>query len=122
MEALLSAEPASAARARRLVIEALHRGGCEYLSDVAELLVSELVTNAILHAGSDVRLYVHTDGRRVRVEVADASAALPQVRHFAIDATTGRGLELVEALAPRWGATPTAGGKTVWFELDREAS
>jgi anti-sigma regulatory factor (Ser/Thr protein kinase) len=86
-------------------------------SEVAQLLVSELVTNAVLHAGTYIVVEVRVDDVRVRVAVKDLSAAFPQPRVAADDASGGRGLQLVEALSSSWGWDLTAGGKSVWFEL-----
>lgn len=118
MEMELTAEPVAASRARRFVLDALHQRGAEALSEVAQLLVSELVTNALLHARSAMKVRVSTDPRRVRVEVSDASPVIPHRSGYGNEATTGRGLELVDALASRWGAGTIASGKVVWFELD----
>ena len=86
--------------------------------EVVTLLVSELVTNAVLHAGSKVEVVVKHRGPCLRVEVADESPVLPGVRDFDADATTGRGLTLVELMASDWGVEPCdEGGKLVWFEV-----
>lgn len=122
MESLLPAEPASAGTARRFIVEALHRLRCDALADIAELLVSELVTNAVLHARTDVSVRVRVEGASLRVEVGDASTQPVTRRSFGPHATTGRGLELVSALASRWGAETADHGKKVWFELDLEAA
>lgn len=91
--------------------------------EVASLLVSELVTNAVLHAASEVELTVRRQQGRVRVEVADASPKAPQRRTYKEEATTGRGLEMVELLAEQWGVdTHAAGGKAVWFEVSTAGS
>ena len=89
-------------------------------ADVVELLVSELVTNAILHAGTDFTLSVSYEDGLLRVEVRDTSAAKARQRHYGAGATTGRGLGLVEALATEWGVETDAEGKTVWFTLQVE--
>ena len=90
-------------------------------SDAAEtvlLLVSELVANAVLHAGTKVEVAMRRRGARLRVEVSDESPVLPATRDFDADATTGRGLGLIAALADDWGAEPRADhGKVVWFEV-----
>lgn len=118
----LPAEARSAGMARRFVSVALHQSGHEVLDDVASLLASELVTNAVLHARSAVHVRLRADGSRVRVEVRDASSAPVSPRHFASDAATGRGLLLVSELAAAWGSDAGPDGKCVWFELlaDRE--
>lgn len=117
----LPPEPASAARARRLVADALVATGHAALVDVATLLVSEVVTNAVLHAGTPIGVSCSWSGPCFRVEVQDGSAVLPAVRHYEREATTGRGVGLVAALADRWGVDTDAEGKTLWFELGAEA-
>ncbi|CAN5625538.1 hypothetical protein BH24ACT14_BH24ACT14_20010 [soil metagenome] len=117
---LLPAEPRSAGQARRFVGTALHQFGQERYSDTTELLVSELVTNAVLHSRSAVGVRISAGGSVVRVEVSDGSTMLPAPRGFSADAATGRGLELVEVLSSRWGVEPRQDGKTVWFELGEE--
>jgi anti-sigma regulatory factor (Ser/Thr protein kinase) len=114
-------EPASAGPARRFISDTVVRWGCPELEEVAVLLVSELVANVALHAAGDVDLVVTLAGNRLRVEVHDASPALPQRKHYSSTAATGRGLALVEELADTWGAEPSGSGKQVWFELDRLA-
>ncbi len=82
----------------------------------ALLVVSELTTNAIVHAGGVLYLQVrHNDGQ-IRVEVADASARLPGP--IKVNLTSGRGLLMVEALAKAWGSEPRSWGKVVWAELE----
>lgn len=82
--------------------------------------MTELVTNAVLHAGTDVRVALRRDEDTLRVEVADGSAAAPARRRYADDAQTGRGLLLLDALATSWGVDPLPAGegKVVWFEVD----
>lgn len=116
----LSAEPQSARRARRLVADELRRCRCGALADVAELLTSELVTNALIHARTAITLVVEARDGRVRVMIGDAlPVGVPEGRRRSLeDATTGRGLELVAALAARWGQDLRGDGKVVWFELE----
>ena len=85
--------------------------------DAATLLVSEVVSNAILHAGTDVLLRCNADGDVVRIEVGDGSPVVPAVRHYDEEGTTGRDLELVAVLASHWGVDAGDEGKTLWFEL-----
>jgi DNA-binding NarL/FixJ family response regulator len=118
-KARLEAQPQSAASARRFVDETLQRWDCGELFDVVALLTSELVTNAILHAHSDIELSVSLKPHAVRIDVVDNSADLPAPRHAADEDTSGRGLGLVEALATAWGVDERPGGKSVWFELPR---
>ncbi len=120
--ARLSPEPPSAARARRFVEETLARWQCEDLLDTVKLLVSELVGNAVAYARSDVEVAVKLLPDRLRIEVADESADWLRRRTAAGDAVSGRGIDVVEALAESWGVAPRRGGKAVWFELPRPAA
>ena len=110
--------PESARTARREVTDALAEVSRSDLAEAATLLVSELVTNAIVHARTAIQLRVEASPQGLRVSVTDGSAYLPSPRGYGQGATTGRGLELVELLADRHG-TDAGGedGKTVWFEL-----
>lgn len=81
------------------------------------LCTDELVTNAILHVASEIDVVVRRLGEVLRVEVHDRSTRPPLRRVHPVDADTGRGLELVEALTERWGVEAEEGGKAVWFEL-----
>lgn len=89
----------------------------EHLADDAELAVSELVTNAVVHAGTPIAVRVAVAPGSVRVEVEDGSPHHPRARRYADTAGTGRGLRLLADLVDSWGATSTATGKIVWFEL-----
>ena len=83
------------------------------------LCVSEVVTNAILHARTPPHLRVSQFGGTVRVEVTDADERPPVLLRDDPLATSGRGLRILDQLAARWGSTPTGpGGKAVWFEFD----
>lgn len=86
------------------------------------LVVSELAANCALHARTpfSVRVEQQSAGR-VRVEVADASPRVPQQRAYGLDATTGRGLRLVDQLSASWGVDTAPDGKTVWVELSDAA-
>ncbi|MDQ4131385.1 MAG: ATP-binding protein, partial [Actinomycetota bacterium] len=114
---MLAPEPASVGRARRLIQTALTATGDEDLVDVATLLVSEVVTNAVIHAGTDIRLRYRPNPRGAHIEVFDRSRLLPGMRHYEPEAMTGRGLGLVAALATSWGVRPEDDGKTLWFEV-----
>lgn len=114
---LLPPETRSAGVARRFVAAALETWGCTELADTVLLLVSEVVTNAILYARSESELVLRFSGGVLRVEVADESAQMPTKKRYADDAATGRGLVLVENLADSWGTEAADGGKTVWFEI-----
>ncbi len=92
--------------------------------DSAVLLVSELATNAALHARTDLQVTVRFEDGRLWAEVKDWNSRMPQPCRAPPDATSGRGLALVEALASRWGAERDGDGKRVWFllELDQTSS
>ncbi|HUR49652.1 MAG TPA: PAS domain S-box protein [Acidimicrobiales bacterium] len=117
----LPAEPVSARRARRVVLDALSDWSLGALCDEAALLVSEVVTNSLLHAGSPMGLTVRRLGSGVRVEVRDRSTSMPSPRHYPGDSVTGRGLEILDLTASNWGAELFEDGKVVWFELGTEA-
>ncbi|HET7431030.1 MAG TPA: ATP-binding protein [Nocardioides sp.] len=106
----------SAGTARRLLREALASTDRESVES-AELAVSEIVTNALVHAGTAMRLRVLVLGRALRVELSDGSPRLPRQRGFSPLTATGRGLHLVTELVDRWGAYPDGTGKVVWFEI-----
>lgn len=119
MRADFPAEPASAGRARRFVDATLRNWECAGIVDVASLLVSELVANSVLHAGTPVAVVISRNSRRLRIEVQDGDSRVPARKHYSSLATTGRGLMLVERMAADWGVRPTTSGKGVWFELDQ---
>jgi anti-sigma regulatory factor (Ser/Thr protein kinase) len=115
-------EPSEVGRARRWARTHL---GCPdgAQADTVALLVSELVTNAVVHTGRPAVLRLRR-GRAgsgavpVRLEVVDGSGRAPVPRRAAGEDTAGRGLELVEILADRWGWQAEGAGKRVWCELD----
>ncbi|WP_435124688.1 ATP-binding SpoIIE family protein phosphatase [Actinacidiphila sp. bgisy144] len=112
----LEPQAQTAGRARRLVRQALTRWGLDDQVDAAELLVSEIVTNAVRYAERPVTLrLLRTDV--LRCEVGDDAPLLPRMRHAAPEEEGGRGLYLVNRMAQRWGATRLGAGKVVWFEL-----
>jgi anti-sigma regulatory factor (Ser/Thr protein kinase) len=123
----LPASPPSVRLARDWVTGVLREIGHDELTDSARLAVSELVTNAILHAEPPMTVTVRGTSQRPRIEVTDQSLTPPQRRHSErlIDAederswaTVGRGLDLVASHSVRWGAeiSPNGLGKAVWFE------
>lgn len=89
----------------------------EELVLIAQLLASEVVTNAVLHARTPLLVSIELDTPRLRISVEDGSAQLPLQRARPDDAVDGRGLLLVDSLASAWGCDPTDRGKRVWFEL-----
>ncbi|MCY0940666.1 SpoIIE family protein phosphatase [Streptomyces antarcticus] len=112
----LDPEETAPGRARRFARRALTRWGLEELSDSLELLVSEVVTNAVRYAERPVTLrLLRTDV--LRCEVGDDSPQLPRQRRARDTDEGGRGLFLVNRVARRWGATRLSSGKVVWFEL-----
>lgn len=115
----LPADPRSAARAREFIVEfcraaRVNTETCE----TAALLVSELVTNAVIHGRTSATIDVRHPGDVVRVSVRDDSPDLPAVSAFAdVTEERGRGLTIVSELADDWGIEARDGGKAVWFEL-----
>jgi anti-sigma regulatory factor (Ser/Thr protein kinase) len=99
------------------VAEELEGANARLIED-AVLLVDELVANALVHAGTPVDVTVEQGAGYVRIEVADGTTEIPHQRDVGSDATSGRGLALVDRIASGgWGVDPTAAGKTVWFAL-----
>lgn len=118
----LPADAVSVPAARRFVRERLVELGAAGACDDAEALVSELATNAVLHARTPFTVEVSREGETVRVCVLDASSSPPRVRDYGTDATTGRGMRLVAALSSDWGTESQSGEKAVWFELPAAGS
>ena len=108
----------AARAARRFVRSIVAEADIETVAAV-ELLVSELVTNAVLHAASEPQVDVHLSKQRLRIEVYDDHPALPHRRTPDAVGPGGRGLLLLDQFASRWGAEPRDDGKVVWFEIDR---
>ncbi|MFH9003181.1 SpoIIE family protein phosphatase [Streptomyces afghaniensis] len=114
----LEPEDAAPGRARRLARRTLSRWNLEELGDSVELLVSELVTNAVRHTSRPVTLrLLRTDV--LRCEIGDDAPELPRLRRARPTDENGRGLYLVSRLAMRWGAARLSTGKIVWFEFAR---
>ncbi|MEU6666454.1 ATP-binding protein [Streptomyces sp. NPDC046727] len=130
MQLEIRPDPAEVGRARRWARARLAGSGItadEPLAETLILLVSELVTNAVVHTRRPAVLRLCLPGpaaedgpsATVRVEVADTSSRAPVPRCAGRDATGGRGLALVDCLADRWGWSPEGAGKSIWCELDR---
>ncbi|AJE84691.1 MULTISPECIES: ATP-binding protein [Streptomyces] len=128
MQLEVGADPAEVGRARRWARSRLAGSGIaadEPLAQTLVLLISELVTNAVVHTGCPAVLRIrlpHTPlaaSGTVRVEVADRSARPPCPRRAGDCETGGRGLELVEGLADRWGWSREGEGKRIWCEIDQ---
>ncbi|WP_329464225.1 SpoIIE family protein phosphatase [Streptomyces sp. NBC_01431] len=115
------AEPERIAGARRQLRELLHDWADEEQVDSAVLMISEMITNVLVHTDGDAVLVAEACGplgtRRLRVEVADASDELPHRRRPGEMASSGRGLVLMQMLADAWGVDPRGDGKSIWFEL-----
>ncbi len=111
--------PSSCSEARGHVLHALRDAPAD-VRDVAALLTSELVANALLHAAGPLTLTVSRDGPCIRVEVGDTGTMPPGVKRYGLASRTGRGLRMLEEMAEEWGWYPTPSGKTVWFELSTD--
>ncbi|MEU5087324.1 ATP-binding protein [Streptomyces sp. NPDC021356] len=130
MQLEIRPDPAEVGRARKWARSRLARSGIaadESLAETLVLLVSELVTNAVVHTGCPAVLRLSLPGAAVgaatvRLEVADASTCAPLPRRAGDEATNGRGLALVDGLADRWGWSAEGAGKRIWCELDRCAA
>ncbi|CAL9547499.1 ATP-binding protein [Streptomyces sp. NPDC057144] len=125
-------DPSEVGRARRWARSRLAGSGIradEPLAETLVLLVSELVTNAVVHTGRSAVLRLvlpgavteETEEATVRLEVDDASDRAPVPRCAGGEATGGRGLALVDGLADRWGWSREGTGKRIWCELDRSS-
>jgi anti-sigma regulatory factor (Ser/Thr protein kinase) len=112
----LACDAASPGLARRFVRQALERWSLGEVTETAELLASELVTNAVVHAGTPAVLTVRLRAPYLLVEVADGSDRAP-VPVAEPGAENGRGLQLVEQVAASWGHEALREGKVVWFAL-----
>jgi anti-sigma regulatory factor (Ser/Thr protein kinase) len=104
--------------ARRFVVKALRRHGLESLVDVAQLLTSEAVTNAVVHAGSTCTLTMTSAEDCIHIQVEDRGRGTIALRRSSPTSTTGgRGLFIIDRLAARWGVSETVLGNTVWFDV-----
>jgi serine/threonine-protein kinase RsbW len=113
-------KPASVRTARVFTAGVLGDDGVEAsVIELAVLLVSELVTNATVHAGTKIRMTVHVDSHWVRVEVQDEGPGEPKLRRPTPNQLQGRGLAVVDRLSTDWGTDLHEGHKTVWFEIAR---
>ncbi|GGO80479.1 ATP-binding protein [Wenjunlia tyrosinilytica] len=107
----------SCRKARKELRETLTAWGLEHLVPTAELLVSELVSNALRHTDGPLTLTLERLPGGLRAMVADENPRPPRLVRADIDDEGGRGIALVDGLADRWGVEPEPGGKAVWFEL-----
>jgi GAF domain-containing protein/anti-sigma regulatory factor (Ser/Thr protein kinase) len=118
----LSSAIDAASQARHFVQEALADWGLAALADDAALVVSELVTNAVLHGGPPVEVRVKPVIGGVRIDARDGSRVSPVRPLASTETMTGRGIALVEAVASRWGVDQLADGKAVWCEITAGSS
>ena len=113
---------AAVPQARRLVRTHLHDHGLTALVADAELIVSELVGNVVLHVGGDVEVAVEVVGGEVVLSVSDRSPLSPHLRVFSRTSSTGRGMRLVHSLSAEHGVRPHGEGKTIWVRLTASSS
>lgn len=114
---ILSSGVGAVPAGRRFLSSTLKLWGCAEVDDIARLLVSELLSNAVRHGVGPLGLRLRRTARELAIEVTDHSMRLPQPRLAGPDDESGRGLRLVDALAASWGTTPNDDGKTVWCTL-----
>jgi DNA-binding NarL/FixJ family response regulator len=116
-------DPRSVREARRYVAEQCRQWKLEELTDDAQLVVAELVTNAVVHTDGGCTLRLFRSGARLRIEVIDHGAGSPDMKNAGSEDEHGRGLLLVSMLTGAWGVEPTPkGGKRVWGDLLSMAS
>ncbi|GII88773.1 hypothetical protein Ssi03_67630 [Sphaerisporangium siamense] len=115
----LASEPVSVGTARELTRKTLTGWGLFHVVDDVELVISELVTNALIHGSGPVTMALHHAGPAIIGAVSDGGGARLHVRDAEPEETGGRGLSIVQALAASWGIWPDADGmgKTVWFSF-----
>ena len=117
---VLPLDVSSVRRARAFVRHHCDDGGVDDdASDTVTLLTSETVTNAFIHGRSEARLRVQVRPDAVRIEVGDDNSRHPQRIERQDDALDGRGLDILDRLAARWGVDDDVAGKVVWFEVSR---
>lgn len=114
----LPALASSVPKARRFVVRQLEQWSLEDLVDTVALLTSELVSNAVLHARTEITVTAIDLGGAVQIDVSDLSPLSPVQRQHAADATTGRGMQLLDQLAHSWQVLRHDSGKTVRFTVD----
>lgn len=115
---LLRPEARSSAASRQFIARALARWQLEALTETAILLTSEVVTNAIVHAQSQIAVTITRDDyRTITVAVTDRSRIVPRLQHHVEDSATGRGLGILDSLASSWTVVSEDVGKTVKFTL-----
>jgi anti-sigma regulatory factor (Ser/Thr protein kinase) len=116
-EAFTVRDERDVSEARQFVFERCHAIGLVDRCEDAALLASEVVTNAIRHAGGSVTVRAERDGEHLVVQVLDKSPKEPMVLAPDLWSENGRGMSLVDAIANEWGVVPHPAGKVVWFRL-----
>jgi anti-sigma regulatory factor (Ser/Thr protein kinase) len=116
-----SAGAESVRAARQFVSETAEHWGLGAAAWPLVQVVSELASNAVLHAGTDFTVRIAREGDATRLEVVDHSPRRAQSRGYDLDATTGRGLRLVETLSREWGVSSAPDGKAVWAVIDADS-
>ena len=115
-------EPESVGAARRFATDPLKGVSTDAIAAV-ELMVSELATNCVRHAGMAFDLTIAQEQGTIRVEVTDRAGGTPEMRSPGPEDPTGRGLQIVNIFSEDWGVDPgPTGGKTVWFTVQAQAS
>jgi hypothetical protein len=109
---------AAVAQARRWATDTVTEEGHVAMAPVVALLVSELTSNVLLHAGGDHFSVEVSDRAHLEIRVCDGSSSLPHLHPFTMGNAGGRGLAIVNALADAWGVETRSLGKCVWFRLD----
>ncbi|MHB1988186.1 MAG: response regulator [Acidimicrobiales bacterium] len=115
----LGADASAPREARRFVAELLNKWSCADKLDVIQLALSELVTNAVIHAQSGPEIAVRLLDGCIRIEVSDNDPKLPERSAPSPLQSSGRGMHILDACATRWGVEPRSAGKIVWFEVPR---
>ncbi|MBV8236960.1 MAG: MEDS domain-containing protein [Acidimicrobiia bacterium] len=109
----------SIAAARSFVAETLSRWGRTKLTTDASIVVSELASNAVRHAGTPFTVSMRDDRQRLRVAVTDLNTQVPRAREYGLLSLTGRGMHIVGRIATAWGVDLSSTGKAVWADLPR---
>ena len=116
----LAADLSTISQARQFLRAALDEWAVDGYDMAAPQVLTELATNAALHARSAYTVHLRLEPGALLVEVTDSSPVLPQQRHYGTGATTGRGIALVEALSDTWGVQSSPTGKTVWCRVSSD--
>jgi hypothetical protein len=111
------AELDSVGAARRFLRATLHGWDNGNYDFAAPLVLTELATNATLHARTPYTVVLRLEPTHLVVEVVDSSPRLPRVRHYTLDASTGRGIKLINSFSATWGSRRTPEGKVVWAHV-----